>query len=169
VSAYSKLNEFAEYLAQTELSSVIQNVSWIIPTVQTIHIVSVAIVVSATLLTSLRILGFFERNVPIAAVAHRFLPWTWFALVVLLVTGSILIVGEPGRSLMNPVFGLKMLMLLVVASLTTVLQRPLASEVGFWDASGQRRVVARSIAVVSLALWSCIVFAGRWIAYAGSV
>ena len=165
----STLRAFADWLAQTQTSNVIQNVSWIIPTVQTIHIVCVAIVISATFLVSLRMLGIFDRAQPIAALSHRFLPWIWYALVVLLITGSLLIVGEPGRSLMNPAFAAKMGMLIVVASLTAVLQRPLAVEAGYWDASTQRRVTAKTIAVVSLVLWSCIVFAGRWIAYVGSL
>jgi uncharacterized membrane protein len=165
----STLRAFADWLALTELSTVIQNTSWIIPTVQTIHIVCVAIVISATFLVSLRILGVFDRSQTIAALSHRFLPWIWYALVVLLITGSLLIIGEPGRSLMNPAFGVKMLMLIIVASLTAVLQRPLVTEAGYWDGSFQRRATARSIAVISLVLWSCIVFAGRWIAYVGAV
>jgi hypothetical protein len=165
----STLRAFADWLAATNLSSVIQNVSWIIPTVQTVHIVCVAIVVSATFLVSLRILGIFDRSEAIAALAHRFLPWIWYALVVLLVTGALLIIGEPNRSLMNPAFAVKMLMLVIVASLTALLQRPLATEATYWDVSAQRRMLARSIAVVSLVLWSCIVFAGRWIAYVGSL
>jgi uncharacterized membrane protein len=165
----SNLRALADWLAVTELSNVIQNVSWIIPTVQTIHIVCVAIVISATFLVSLRVLGIFDRSQTIGALSHRFLPWIWYALAVLLVTGSLLIIGEPNRSLMNPAFGLKMLMLIVVASLTAVLQRPLATEAGYWDASGQRRALARSIAVLSIVLWSCIVFAGRWIAYVGAL
>jgi hypothetical protein len=164
----STLRELSDWLAATPLSTVIQNVSWIIPSIQTVHIVSVAIVVTATFLVSLRVLGIFDTSEPIAALSRRFLSWIWYALAVLLVSGSLLVVGEPGRSLMNPVFALKMAMLVVVALLTVVLQRPLATEAGYWDASGQRRAVARSIAVLSLVLWSCIVFAGRWIAYVES-
>lgn len=165
----SSLRAFADWLALTQASTVIQNVSWIIPTVQTVHIVCVAIVISATFLVSLRILGIFDRSQTIASLSHRFLPWIWYALVVLLITGSLLIIGEPNRSLLNPAFAAKMAMLIVVASLTAFLQRPLATEAGYWDASAQRRVTAKSIAVVSLVLWSCIVFAGRWIAYVGSL
>jgi hypothetical protein len=161
----STLRAFAEWLATTSLSATIQNVSWIIPAVQTIHIVCVAIVISGTFFVSLRILGVFSRSQPLAALASRFLRGIWYALIVLLVTGALLLIGEPGRSLTNPAFGAKMLMLVIVAALTVVLQRPLATDAGYWDASGGRQVAARAIAVLSLALWSCIVFAGRWIAY----
>jgi hypothetical protein len=159
------LRAFSDWLAGTPLSTVIQTVSWVIPAVQTIHIVCVAVVIAATFLVSLRVLGIFDRSEPVAALARRFLPSIWYALAVLLVSGSLLIIGEPGRSLMNPAFAAKMLMLIVVASLTAVLQRPLATEAGYWEATDRRRAASKSIAILSLLLWSCIVFAGRWIAY----
>ena len=159
----STLRAFGEWLATTSLSNTIQNVSWIIPTIQTIHIVCVAIVISATFLVDLRILGIFSRSQPLAALSHRFLTWIWWALIVLLVTGSLLVTGEPGRSITNPAFFAKMIMLVIVAALTFVLQRPLATDAGYWD--GDRAAAAKGIAIVSLLLWSCIVFAGRWIAY----
>jgi uncharacterized membrane protein len=164
----STLRNFSDWLAGTSLSEVIQTVSWVIPAIQTIHIVSIAIVVTATFLVSLRVLGVFDTSEPIAALSRRFLSWVWYALLVLFVSGALLVIGEPGRSLMNPVFALKMVMLVVVAVLTLVLQRPLATEAGYWEASARRRLVARGIAVVSLVLWSSIVFAGRWIAYVES-
>ena len=161
----STLHAFAEWLSTTSLSNTIQNVSWIIPSVQTVHIVCVAIVISAVFLVDLRILGIFARSQPVAALSNRFLTWIWYALIVLLVSGALLIIGEPNRSLMNPAFGLKMLMLLTVAGLTLIIQRPLRADAGYWDASGGRRATVKTIAIVSLALWSGIVFAGRWIAY----
>ena len=159
----STLRAFGEWLAMTSLSNTIQNVAWIIPTIQTIHIVCVAIVISATFLVDLRILGMFARSQTLASLSDRFLTWIWWALIVLLVTGSLLITGEPGRSITNPAFFAKMIMLVIVAGLTFLLQRPLATDAGYWD--GNRAIAAKGIAILSLALWSCIVFAGRWIAY----
>jgi Family of unknown function (DUF6644) len=164
----SDLHAFSEWIAGTAMSGTIQNVSWIIPTVQTIHIVCVSIVISAVFLVDLRILGVFARTQPVATLSHRFLPWIWYALIVLLATGTVLIIGEPARSLMNPAFALKMAMLLAVAALTLLIQRPLKRDPGYWDATGGRRATLVAIAVVSLTLWSCIVFAGRWIAYVAS-
>jgi hypothetical protein len=162
------LHAFCEWLANTGLSTTIQNVSWIIPTVQTIHIVSVAIVISSVFLVDMRILGVFASGQSLSSLSKRFLTWIWYAIIVLLITGVLLIIGEPARSLMNPAFLAKMTMLLMVAALTRVIQRPLATDAGYWDASGGRRAALKGIAIASLALWSCIVFAGRWIAYVAS-
>jgi hypothetical protein len=163
------LHAFTEWLANTALSNTIQNTSWIIPTVQTVHIVCVAIVISGTFLVDMRILGIFAPTQSLASLSNRFLTTIWWAILVLLITGTILIIGEPTRSLTNPAFIAKMLMLLTVAALTRVIQRPLAADAAYWDASDGRRVALKGLAVVSLVLWSCIVFAGRWIAYVSSI
>jgi uncharacterized membrane protein SirB2 len=156
---------FCERLAATPLSNMIQNVPWIIPTVQTVHILSIAIVMSSVSMMDLRMLGVIARTQPLAAVAQRFLPWMWWTLLALLLSGSVLIVGEPMRSLQNPVFILKMSVLFTVVVLTLLFQRALRRDAQFWEKSRGRRIGGRLIAAVSLALWIGVVFAGRWIAY----
>jgi hypothetical protein len=163
----SSLRTFAEWLSDTALSQLIQNTSWVIPGVQSIHILAIAVVMSSAIMVMLRVLGVLMRDQPTAAVARRFLPWIWYPLVVLLLSGAILIVGEPGRSLTNSVFQLKMLMLIGAVACTLTLQRPLQTDAAFWESSAGARAGGKVIALLSLGLWSCIVFAGRWIAYAG--
>jgi hypothetical protein len=163
------LRTFGEWLATTSMSLTIQNVTWIIPLVQTIHILCVAAVFSSVLMVDLRLLGLVQRAQPLFTVTHRFLAWVWVFLLVLLVTGSILIIGEPERSLLNPAFGLKMAMLLTVILITLLIARPLRTNERFWEASLGRLAAGKAIALVSLALWSGIIFAGRWIAYVTSL
>jgi hypothetical protein len=86
-------------------------------------------------------------------------------LPVLLATGAVMIIGEPARSLANPVFQLKMALLVAALIVTLSHQVPLGANPAFWEGSGGRRGAARLVAVLSLALWAGIVFAGRWIAY----
>src|SRR5215471_3931640 len=102
------LSEFSRWLAATSLSHTIQTAGWIIPTLQSIHILCVAIVFASALLVDFRIFHLFERKVPLSQVMQRFLPTIWPVLVILLLTGSLLIVGEPRRSLVNSTFQLKM-------------------------------------------------------------
>jgi hypothetical protein len=163
------MRHFGQWLADTAVSSTIQNVPWIIPAVQTVHILCVALVMAAVFIVDLRILGVLARTQALAVLAHRHLTWIWYLLPLLLLSGAILIIGEPARSLLNPAFGAKMLMLIVAALLTLIVQRPLRHAAGFWESSPQRRAAGQAIAVLSLVLWSCIVFAGRWIAYVTSL
>jgi hypothetical protein len=142
------LDKFCSWLEQTPLSQSIQSNAWVVPTVQTIHILAIAAVMSSVLMLDLRLLGVVGRDQPLPRVLSRFRPVIWWTLPVLLATGVLMIIGEPARSLANPVFQLKMLLLVAAIAVTAAFQRD-----------------SRIIAGLSLALWVGIVFAGRWIAY----
>jgi hypothetical protein len=152
---------FCQWLSNTPLSMAIQNANWVIPTVQVVHILAIATVMASVVMLDFRLLG-VAGGQTLPETANRFLPWVWCAVVVLFCSGSILIIAEPGRDLMNVVFYLKMSCLACVLILTYVFQVVLRRGGGFWE---RRRGVACVTAIVSLALWVCIVGCGRWIAY----
>jgi hypothetical protein len=156
---------FCSWLESTAPSQVVQNVGWIIPTVQTVHILCVAIVFSSAVLVDLRLLRLLGRDVPLPAVARRYLPTTWPVLLVLMITGGVLIVGEPRRSLLNSTFYIKMALLAVAIVMTLGLQRSLRASPNFWELTAARRAAAGIAAAASMLVWCGIIFAGRWIAY----
>jgi len=76
-----------------------------------------------------------------------------------------MIVGEPPRSLKNPVFQIKMALLLAALVATVICQVTLRHHPAFGDLTTGRRAGAATLASVSMLLWVGIIFAGRWIAY----
>jgi hypothetical protein len=156
---------FCDWLAQTPASRLIQDVGWIIPAVQSVHILAVATVMASTVLVDLRLLGLVGVDQPLRAVAHRFLPWIWCAVLTLLVSGSLLIMGEPRRDLLNPVFIAKMILLAVTVLMTVVFQLTLERNTIAWNAARSRTAGAVAFAALSLALWMAVLVCGRWIAY----
>lgn len=164
------LENFNDWLSATALSGFIQRVFWILPAVQTVHILAISVVLASMAMFDLRLMGLAGRRHPIAALSRRFMPWLWSALVVLAASGCALIVGEPKKDLGNPVFLAKMIMLIAAILLTlrfqAVLKRDLAR--GNADLTPAHLPAARLIGAVSLLLWVGIAIAGRWIAYAGS-
>src|SRR6202167_5481933 len=107
------LGDLSKWLAATSLSHTIQTTTWIIPTLQTIHILSVAVLFSSAVLVDLRLWRLLQRDMTLPDVARRFLPVIWPFFLILLMTGSLLIIGEPRRSLLNTTFYLKMALLVV--------------------------------------------------------
>ena len=156
------LLDFCDSIDATALSQTIQSIKWVVPAVQTVHILGIAAVMSSILMINLRLLGIAGTDQTLARVSGRFGPVIWWSLPLLLLTGATLIIGEPARSLANDFFQLKMFLLVSVIALTVYFQRPLKTNPQFWD---NRAGALRVIAVLSLILWSGIVFAGRWIAY----
>ncbi len=159
------LADFCKWLAATPLSHTIQTTGWIIPTLQTIHILGVAVIFSSAILVDLRIWRLLQRDVPLPDVARRFLPTIWPVLLILLITGSLLVIGEPRRSLLNVTFYLKMTLLVLAVTLTVALQWSLSSAPEFWEKDRGRRMAGQLAATVSILVWCSILFAGRWIAY----
>jgi hypothetical protein len=159
------LNNLVEWLLSTQLSQVIQEVEWVVPSLQTIHILFIAVVLSSAAMIILRVLGLIGRSWTIYETAQRFLPWIWTALIVLVITGALLLTGEPRRSLLNPVFQLKMAMLAAMIIVTAAFQRSIYRNKDAWDPPAHVRPAARLIGGLSLLIWVCIIIAGRWIAY----
>jgi hypothetical protein len=156
------LTRFTTWLTGGWLNLAVASHSWVVPTLQTIHILSVAVVLSGVLLINLRIAGLAERGQSIPAVLDRFLWPITIAVAVLAVTGFLLIAGEPTRALFRTVFWAKMVLILAALGLTWS-HRPaftLTSEGAIAVAP-----VRKAIAVLALILWLSVIVAGRWIAY----
>ena len=162
------LGDFINWLGATPVSLFIQKVFWIIPTVQTIHILAISVVLASMAMFDLRLLGVAGKRNSIASLARRFMPWLWGALIVLAVSGSILIIGEPKRALGNVFFAMKMCMLataiIVTLGFQVLLKRDLA---GGSDLAPAHFGVAKFVGLLSLVLWVGIAVAGRLIAYTG--
>ncbi len=159
------VSSFIEWVVTTPFSLFLQSELWVIPTVQTVHILCVAIVLTAAAMLDLRLLGLIARGQSVVSLTQRFLPAAWVALGLLAITGSLLIIAEPARSLRALPFQLKMLMLLSVLILTVIFQKSVAANASRWD-TAPASPGARITAVISLGLWLAIIVAGRWIAYA---
>ena len=56
------MSQFAGWLSQTTVSLAIQTHEWVIPTIQSIHIVAIGIVLASALMIELRILGWAGRD-----------------------------------------------------------------------------------------------------------
>ncbi len=161
----SLLLNFCSYLENTPISLSIQGSSWVIPAVQTSHLLAIAAVIIASLMIDLRLLRISGIESSITIVMSRYASIIWIAIPVLAVTGAVMIIAEPARSLANPAFQLKMIMLMAVLSITFWMQRMSHHNSFFWNASPSKRRLASILALCSIVLWVGIVSCGRWIAY----
>ncbi len=161
------LETFSNWLSATAASEFVSGHLWITPAVQSIHILSICCVMGAALMLNMRLLGLLGTDLTIARAERRYGPWLWASALGLLLSGTVLVIGEPARELLNVLFLTKMALVLVVLALAWLLHHELRVRADAWDGSALRKIAGRTIAVSSLLLWVGIIGAGRWIAYIG--
>ena len=154
-----------EWLSRTPLSLAIQTHRWVVPTIQSIHIAAIGIVVASVLMIDLRVLGWAGRDQTLSETVARFGPWLTGALSVLLVTGVLMVVGEPARELLAFSFWLKMALVAIGTTIAAAFRVALRNHERRWEESLVGRLSTTSLAVVTLLIWVGIIILGRLIAY----
>jgi uncharacterized membrane protein len=166
---FEALREFGRWLGRTELSasvhSLLVNTFWLAPSVQTLHILSIAVVILAAGVIGLRLLGLAGTSYSADMLVRRFAPLIWCALVVMLLTGGMLIMNRPGRYFGNWSFLTKMTLVLFGAGLVLAMQRVGARNPVYFDGVATRSA-GKVLGAVLVVVWVAVIFAGRWIAYA---
>jgi hypothetical protein len=160
----------ATRLRESALSQDLRAADWLVPTMQTIHILMVGVVFVSILMISLRVLGWVRAGEPLSRVWSRFAPFLWTGLVIMALTGLLLILAEPVREVMALSFRIKMVLLAVAITSAllfghSVRNAALAGEGAVSTPSPLMRVAS----LATVVLWLCIIFLGRTIAYDNAV
>jgi hypothetical protein len=156
---------FIQWLQSTPLSLSVRRIGWLIPMMQTLHILANGLVLSAIIMIDLRVWRGAGAE-PLADRVRRLLPWLWAALGVLAVTGLVLVLGTPRRTLLDPTFQVKMLIMLVAIVATLALSAMLRRVAPERVAAGVAGIFASVAGAATLLLWlgATIAGRGRWIA-----
>lgn len=159
--------EFATRLQETAFVDTVQTHAWIVPTLQSLHILMIGVVFVSILVVSLRVLGRTRRDQTLAQVWQRFAPFLWTGIIVMAVTGVLLTLSEPVRELMTLSFRLKMLLLVVAIASALAFGRRVRNAAQRSAHAGEGGVSAgmRAGAVLTILAWLMIIFLGRAIAY----
>jgi hypothetical protein len=160
------VKDFALWLATTSPSVFIQeHNTWAIPAIQSVHITGIAMVMGSVLMLVLRILGLTWADQSLRQTTARFGPWLTGSLWLLLVTGVLMVVGEPVRELVTFSFWLKMALVAIGATVAVLFQRTLRRHEQHWEATLVHRASIKALAVGTFLIWTAIIVLGRLIAY----
>jgi hypothetical protein len=159
------MTRFLQWLSQTSLSVAIQTHLWVIPAIQSVHIVAIAVALTSVFAIALRILRLAGSDQTLVQTVGRFTPPLFGALYVSAVTGALMVIGEPTRELMSFSFWLKMSLLAVATVTVLAFRRAVSDNQGHWEEVVIDRRTTRSITVLVLLIWAGIIISGRLIAY----
>jgi type III secretory pathway component EscS len=151
-------------LQDLPLPTQIRESDWMFPTIETVHVFALVLVVGTIMTVDLRLLGFANKERPFSQVASEMLPWTWAAFAVAALAGMLMFSSKALTYYSNIPFRLKMLCLLL-AGINMVMFHWLGTRhLEAWD-RGRPPRAAKLAGGASLLLWTTIVAAGRWIGF----
>jgi hypothetical protein len=143
-----------------EQSAAVRRSLWAIPALATVHILATGMVLSSVIMIDLRVWG-VSRSQTLIQSAQRFAPWLWAAMILLVVTGIGLTISQPRRTLLDPSFQIKMVLMMVAIFVTAGFQVAVVRNSMAWSADQRVRLAAGLFAAVTLLLWIIVTLAGR--------
>lgn len=157
------LYDALEGIKRAPFSAWIQDTPGVVPGIQTIHIIGVALFFPALLLLALRLTGLTLSRYTVRTVAERLTPWMWTGLGLLIPTGLLLFLEDPANLYWNMGFRWKMALLVVGAISLAAFEIHRRKRPGRWEAPPS--LVTGALALTVLAVWAGVITSGRWIAY----
>jgi hypothetical protein len=140
---------------QSALANFVRDNIWVYPLMLTLHAIGLAFAAGVSASMALRVLG-VAPGLPLPAMA-RVQPLFYTALAVNAFSGLGLVLNNPAKWLVDPLFYAKLLLLLCALIDTQLLVHRVRAAATVPN--------ARAMAIVSLALWAGAITAGRLLAY----
>ncbi|MBI1786081.1 MAG: hypothetical protein HYR60_00745 [Acidobacteria bacterium] len=154
---------FFEWCENAAVGHAIRDSLWLFPVIESFHLLALALIGGAILVVDLRLLGLGLRRQPVAQLARDAQPWLAGGLVVMVTSGILLFTSEAVKCYYSPAFWTKMTFLLPALVFTYTVRRKVAAA----DEARVRPLWGRLVGLVSVALWSVVGAAGRWIGFSG--
>ena len=137
---------------------------WLYPSVEIVHVTGIALLVGSIAILDLRLLG-LSRSLPVRRLAAHILPWSIASFVLIVPSGLAMFVAHAGDLMSNPVFAVKMCLILLAGANAGILHAGVFRSAGQWDVDVMPPLAARAAAAASLLLWISVIACGRLLAY----
>ena len=156
------------WIEATGLATRIRESLLLFPLLESIHVIGLALVAGTIAIIDLRLLGIASAERPFKSMASDILKWTWGAFALTALTGSLMFMTNASVYYHNFYFRTKMALLVLAGVNMLSFELTLGRAVHRWDKSPSAPPAGRAVAVLSLALWVSVIFAGRLIGFTTS-
>lgn len=152
------------WIENTGLAEYVRVSAYGYPAMITLHSLGLAIMVGLSVVLSLRVLGFFSA-IPFSAL-HKLLKVAWVGFIVNFVSGGSLFAANATGLIVDPVFLIKMSMVILGAILVALMQGQIKSAVvaGNIEEASQSSSL-KVLAALAIGAWTIGMITGRLIAY----
>jgi len=149
----------------TPLAVAIRENGLLFPTIESIHVLAITLVVGSIFVVDLRLLGLASKGRAVSRLTGEILPLTWTAFVLAAVTGSLLFASNAVKYSHNSFFLAKMALLVLAFFNMLVFHFVTSRGIERWDESPSVPAGVRIAGGMSLAIWMVVIICGRWVGF----
>ena len=152
-------------LEALHMSASIRESEWLFPTIETVHVLALTMVVGSIAMVDLRLLGVRYRNRSVADLAIETLPWTWTSFAIAVMSGALMFTAKAMTYGHNLPFQIKMIVLVLAGLNMAFFHTSTYRSVHEWGLRPVPPRAARIAGALSLAFWIIVVALGRWVGF----
>jgi hypothetical protein len=139
--------------------------TWWFPLLESLHVVSITLVVGAILMLDLRLIGVAARANAVTDLVRELVPWALAAFVVALITGLGLFITRASAHMNNPAFQWKLVLMALAAINMALFHFRVYRDVWQWNTAAAIPMQAKIAGITSLLLWAGVMLSGRWVGH----
>ena len=159
-----RLADLWSWLEATSFAAAVRESLWLYPTLESAHVVGLALLVGATAVLDARLVG-FARAVSVRRLARLTIPWAILGFLIVATSGAAIFTADAVRMAGSGVFRLKMVLVVVAGVNALVFHLGPWCSLERWDTSTAPPITARLLGASSLLVWIGVITACRLIAY----
>lgn len=154
------LRPFFQWCDATVVGGAIRNSRFLFPIIESLHLLALTVLLGTVVVLNLRLVGAGLRGQPASLIARLLAPLTFWSLIGMLATGSLLFCSEALKCYDSPPFFVKMAALFLAIVFHWLVFRPVLN-------SPMEKAQAWRIATAatSMMLWFGVAMAGRAIGF----
>jgi hypothetical protein len=157
-----------QWIEASRLATTIRESLLLFPLLESSHVIGLSLVFGTIAIIDLRLLGAASSERPFKRMASDILKWTWAAFAITALTGSLMFMTNASVYYHNFYFRSKMLLLILAGVNMLSFEMTLGRAAHRWDNARSAPPSGRVVAVLSLAIWISVIFAGRLIGFTTS-
>ena len=155
----------AEWLESTAAGTLVRESLYGFPILVAIHLLGLTISAGIVIWFDLRLLGISMRGQPVSQVYRRLMPLAFVGFAVMFISGGFLLAGFATAAYGNLYFRIKAAALVLAGVNALIYHRTTERTIASWDTHSRPPLAARMAGMISLAVWTTVVLAGRMMSY----
>jgi len=162
---YPEPENIWQSIEYSSLGTTIAESTWMFPTIETFHVITLVTVIGTIALVDLRLIGVKGHALRVSQLARDTLPWTWGAFALAALTGLLMFVSKASSYVINPWFLWKMALLALAGINMMYFHLTTWRAVDHWEMDPSFPAAAKIAGWLSLIFWFGVVFCGRMIGF----